>query len=382
MPPHISSHPASSEPPRPVRIAIVGYGNAGSKYAGLIARGMIPGAVLSAIVARHASLPSTVAPTRFPSLADLVAARAADAVIIATPHPSHPELAGEAAAAGLHVLVEKPLAVTIDEARRLAALPAAPRQVRAVMLDRRLNPLWQYVRAEAQSANFGPLRRINWTATDWLRTDAYYKSAPWRGTWSGEGGGVLINQALHDLDLLAWIAGGLPRRVIAWAAFGRDHDIETEDNVSALLEWESGCTGHFTASNGEAPGIQRAELVGEGGLVQVERTTTTIHHNATRVRDFLRTCPEPFPKMPATFSGQTFAADFDSAAATIARFVSACQGHKAAELPTWDDALASVELANALILSAESGAPADLPLPAGAATACLRRLAAKHGLQM
>ncbi|RRJ98811.1 gfo/Idh/MocA family oxidoreductase [Opitutaceae bacterium TAV3] len=144
--------------PSPLRIAIVGYGNAGSKYAGLLERGAISGAVLSAIVSRSAKQAAPSATPRFSNLAALVAAQAADAVIITTPHPSHPALAEEAASAGLHVLVEKPLTVTIDEARRLAALPAPPRQVRAVMLDRRTNPLWRHVRAEARSAAFGPLR--------------------------------------------------------------------------------------------------------------------------------------------------------------------------------------------------------------------------------
>lgn len=368
------SIPLTAVPLPPVRIAIVGYGNAGSRYAGLLERGAISGAVLSAIVSRSAKQSAPSATPLFSNLAALVAAQAADAVIITTPHPSHPALAEEAASAGLHVLVEKPLTVTIDEARRLAALPSPHRQVRAVMLDRRTNPLWLHVREEARSAAFGPLRRLGWTATGWLRTDAYYRSAAWRGTWSGEGGGVLINQALHDLDLLVWIAGGLPKRVFARATFGRDHPIETEDNVHALLEWDTGCLGHFVASTGEAPGVQRVELAGEGGLLQVENNSATICRNATRTSELLRTCPEAFPQFQAPRAQQTFAADFGTTAATIARFASACRGDPVPDLPTWDDALASVELANALVLSAETGAFVDLPLPAGAATACLQRL--------
>ncbi|MDA0577848.1 MAG: Gfo/Idh/MocA family oxidoreductase, partial [Verrucomicrobia bacterium] len=216
---------------------------------------------------RMATFPNVKA---FAKPEDMYASGTVDAVVVATPHYSHPDLSMAALARGLHVLVEKPIAVHKQEAERLirAARPGGP--LLAVMLNQRTDPRYRKMREIVQGGELGRLQRVTWIITDWFRTDAYYKTGAWRGTWAGEGGGLLMNQCQHQLDLLQWMFG-MPRAVRAWCGLGKRHAIEVEDEVTAYLEYADGATGLFVASTGEAPGVNRLEVAGElGRLVQEE----------------------------------------------------------------------------------------------------------------
>ena len=170
---------------------------------------------------------------------------------------------------GLHVLADKPLAVHGQKNYvrwRHTAIQAAP----GVMFQERSLPLYMKIKSMLQEGMLGDIRRVHWIVTDWFRSQAYYQSSPWRATWKGEGGGLLINQCPHNLDLFYWFMG-LPERVTAHIDLGKYHPIEVEDEVHAFLAYPNGSSGVFVANTGEAPGTNRLEIVGEKGTLVLEQ---------------------------------------------------------------------------------------------------------------
>jgi len=241
-----------------VRIGIMGVGNMGSVHARSILDGKVDRLVLAGLAdgdpARLRAFPGV---PQFATIEDMVGSGLVDAVIVSTPHFAHVPMATCVLKGGLHVMVEKPIAVQKAGAERLLAVAKNRRkQVFAAMFNQRTDSYYQKLRSMVQGGELGKIRRINWIITDWYRTEAYYSSSQWRATWAGEGGGVLLNQCPHNLDLLQWIFG-MPRRVRAFCGFGRYHKIEVEDDVTAHLEFSGGTTGIFVTSTGEAPGTNR-----------------------------------------------------------------------------------------------------------------------------
>jgi len=167
-----------------------------------------------------------------------------DAVIVATPHMSHREIGEKVLKRDRHLMMEKPLAASKLDGERLLAIPRQEGQQFGIMMNLRLHPQMQRIKALLDGGQLGELQRVQWTITNWFRSEAYYASSEWRATWKGEGGGVLINQALHNLDLLQWFCG-MPKSLHSFCRFGNDHDIEVEDQVTAFLEFPNGATGVF-----------------------------------------------------------------------------------------------------------------------------------------
>lgn len=251
-----------------LRVGVVGLGVMGEYHANLLAKGLIKGACLSAIASSKKAKA-----IRFPYVkhfndgASLIASSAVDAVIIATPHKVHAESVNAALASGIHVLVEKPLASDTLACQEM--LDNYDRQkdsalVFAEMFNQRSDPAHLKIRQLIQQGALGQLRRIQWTCTDWYRSQYYYDSSAWRANWQGEGGGLLVNQCVHNLDLWQWFFG-MPKTIRAFCRLGRYHNIEVEDDVTAYLEYEDGCSGVFISSTGESPGTNRLEIVGELG---------------------------------------------------------------------------------------------------------------------
>jgi predicted dehydrogenase len=214
--------------------------------------------------------------------------RQVDAVMIATPHYDHPPLAVEAFGAGRHVLIEKPAGVYTQQVREMNAAAQAAGTVFAIHFQHRFRPEMQLLREMVQGGEVGPIRRINWINTGWFRSQHYYNTGGWRATWAGEGGGVLLNQAPHQLDLWQWLFG-LPTRVRGFCYEGKYHDIEVEDDVTAFLEYEDGKTGVFITSTGEHPGTDRLEVVADRGQLVYDRDG--LHYRRTRrsVQEAIRT---------------------------------------------------------------------------------------------
>src|SRR6478752_4392547 len=253
-----------------VRLGIVGLGNIGKFHTGYLLEGKISRCELAAVSDAYApSLEAFKAkgiPT-FEKCEDMIRSGTIDAIVIATPHFLHTTIGIDALKNGLHIMVEKPISAHKADAERLIATAQQhPKQVFAGMFQMRVEPRYQKIRKLIQNGELGDLVRINWIITDWFRTEAYYASGGWRATWKGEGGGVLLNQCLHQLDMLQWLCG-MPARVRGFCQLGRFHNIEVEDNVAAYLEYPNGATGTFVSSTGEAPGTNRFEIVGTRGKI-------------------------------------------------------------------------------------------------------------------
>lgn len=228
----------------------------------------------------------------------LFASGKVDGVIISTPHYFHVPFALRAMEHGIHVLVEKPIAVQKSEAERLvAASKAHPELKLSAMFCLRRIPTNIKIKQLIESGELGAIRRINWIITDWFRTQRYYDSGDWRASWRGEGGGVLINQCPHQLDLMQWFFG-MPERVTAFMSFGKYHRIEVEDEVTAYLEYPDGATGVFVTSTGEAPGTNRLEIAAERGRVILENGRLEFLRNEVPVSEFCRNSTERFAMPP------------------------------------------------------------------------------------
>ena len=255
----------------PVKIGIVGIGNMGATHVGHVID--LPCTELVAVCDRRpARLDADEVPLEIPRYADftqMLAEAEMDGVIIATPHYDHPDMTLAAFERGIHVLVEKPIAVHVAEAQRMidgyhAAKTKQPDLVFAAMFMQRTWGQWRKIKAMIDGCELGRLIRCSWIITDWFRAQSYYDSGDWRASWAGEGGGVLMNQAPHNLDLFQWLVG-MPARVHGFVSFGKHHRIEVEDEVTAYLEYDNGMVGHFITTTGESPGSNRLEIVGELG---------------------------------------------------------------------------------------------------------------------
>ncbi|CAM4329381.1 Gfo/Idh/MocA family protein [Paenibacillus tarimensis] len=280
---------------RDIRVGIVGIGNMGSAHAVLLAEGQVRGAVLSAVADLRKDRLAWAAECLgsgvgcYEQPADMFTSGTVDAVIICTPHYSHPPLAIEAFAAGLHVLVEKPAGVYTKQVREMNEAAAASGHVFGIMYNQRTNPLYAKLRELVQAGELGEIRRINWIITNWYRSQSYYDSGGWRATWEGEGGGVLLNQDPHQLDLWQWITGMMPSRIRAFCGFGKHRDIEVENDVTAYAEYPNGATAVFITSTFETPGTNRLELSGEKGKLVVEDGKLTFHRLRLSEPEFNRT---------------------------------------------------------------------------------------------
>jgi len=359
-----------------IRVGVIGVGAMGAIYARLLQEGKIPGAQLAAVGAtRQASLEPWKSLATFTDPGALIHSGAADAVVIATPHYSHAPLSIAALKAGLHVLVEKPLTVKKSEAEQIVAAHRQTDCVFAIMFNQRTDPLYCRLREWTRAGLLGAVRRIQWTITDWFRPEIYYQSGNWRGTWAGEGGGVLMNQAPHQLDLWQWLFG-MPARVRAVGQTGRYHAIEVEDDVTAIFEYADGTVGVFVTTTGETPGVNRLEIAAENGLVISENRTLRFLKNQTPASEFSRISTQKFGKPAVEEKVETFPDTGSQHAGILGNFVEAIREGKPLIAPG-EEGLHSLELANAMTVSLLQDKPVDLPMDAAEFTRLLDGLAGK-----
>jgi len=268
-----------------VRVGVIGLGNMGTAHADALHQGIIKGAVLGAVCDER---PERLEWARgqygegtalYGDVDAMLASGTVDGVIVATPHYGHPELAIKAFGQGLHVLIEKPAGVYTKQVREMNEAAASSGKVYGIMYNQRLNPMYLKLRDLVESGELGELRRTNWIVTDWYRSQSYYDSGSWRATWEGEGGGVLINQCPHQLDLWHWTTFLKPKRMRAFCQFGKHRDIEVENEVTAYVEYENGGTGVFVTTTAEAPGTNRFEVAGTRGKIVIENGTMSFWRN-------------------------------------------------------------------------------------------------------
>lgn len=351
-----------------VRLGIIGMGNIGKHHAGYLLDAKVPRAQLAAVCSTS---PQKLEAYKargvqvFDDAQKLIQSGAVDGVLVATPHPQHPSQAIAALDAGLHVMVEKPIASHKAGAERLvAAAQRRPKQIFAAMFQLRVEPRYAKIRKLIETGELGRLVRINWIITDWFRTEAYYASGGWRATWKGEGGGVLLNQCLHQLDMLQWLCG-MPARVHGFCQIGRFHDIEVEDSVTCHLEWANGATGVFVSSTGEAPGTNRFELCGTRGRLVLENNKLTFTRNDADMLEFSRAAKTGFARPDVWHADIPFDNAANAHATLMQNFVEAVLDGAPLIAPG-ADGLGSVELANALLYSSLLERTLDLPMDGAA----------------
>ena len=359
-----------------IRLGIIGLGNMGGHHLRTVQQGQVPGLSLAAVADSNPKLlPADSPAATFTEPNELIRSGKVDAVLIATPHYSHTTLGIAALEQGLHVLVEKPISVHKADCERLiAAHQGREKQVFAAMFNQRTDPFYQRIRSLIQNGELGELQRVNWIITNWFRTEAYYASGGWRATWAGEGGGVLLNQCPHNLDLLQWMCG-MPKTVRAFCRFGRYHDIEVEDDVTAYLEYANGASGVFITTTGEAPGTNRLEITGERGRLVYQDDRITFTRNEVEATSFSRTTKLGFASPPVWEVNIPVSGHGEQHLGIMKNFVAAIRG-EAPLLAPGEEGIHSVELANAMLLSTFTDATVELPMDSQVYAERLRKLAA------
>jgi predicted dehydrogenase len=356
-----------------VKLGIIGIGNMGSAHVRTVTSGKVEGMEIAAICDRNLERKELFPEIQFFDEADaLIASDTVDAVLVATPHYDHTTLGIATLKAGKHLLVEKPISVHKADCEKLIAAHTDNSVVFSAMFNQRTDPRYRKLKELIDNGQLGEIRRVVWTITDWFRTRSYYASGGWRATWSGEGGGVLLNQCPHQLDLWQWLFG-MPDKVRAFCDIGRYHEIEVEDDVTCYMEYESGCKGVFITTTGEAPGTNRLEITAENGRVVIDAEKEGIFwdRNEVSMTDWNNTAEGGFSKpatwqihIPTTGKGPQHQG-------ILQNFSNAILKGETLMAPA-AEGIHSVELANAMLFSSFKDTTLELPIDAAAYAALLK----------
>jgi predicted dehydrogenase len=308
-----------------------------------------------------------------------------EGVVIATPHYDHTPISIAALERGLHVLTEKPIAVHVKDARGMieaytSARDRYPGLVFAIMFQMRTHGYWQKVKSLLEAGELGRLVRVTWLITDWFRTQAYYDNGGWRATWKGEGGGVLLNQCPHNLDLYQWLFG-LPQRLAGFAAIGKYHHIEVEDEVTGYFEHANGMVGHFITTTAESPGTNRLEIVGEGGKLVAENGQLSLYRNRQSMLEAIRSSPNAFDRVECALEEVPFTPHSEwGHRLVLVNFAEAIRRGAPLIAPAVEG-LDSLMLGNAILLSSFQRQPVALPFDEDAYAALLQELVRTSSFQ-
>ena len=346
-----------------LRFGVVGVGTIGAKHIRLIGE-KVPDAAVTGVCIRSperrerfcAEHPEIFA---FETAEELYHSGLVDAALVCTPHGDHPAQAIAAFGAGLHVLTEKPAGMYTAQVLEMDRAAARSGRVYGIMYNQRADPVYQKIRDMVGSGALGGLKRVTWTVTDWYRSQAYHDQSPWHSTWAGEGGGVVINQSIHQLDLWQWMFG-MPDTVWARASFGKYHRIEVDDDVMAHFEYKNGLTGQYITSTGEAPGTNRLEIACDLGKLVCEDGRLTFYKNSVSEREFERENREPFARPGyETLDLTPEPLGLAGHAAILENFTSAVLRGTPLLAPG-EEGIRAVTMANAILLSAWTGETVDL----------------------
>jgi predicted dehydrogenase len=353
-----------------VRFGIIGVGNQGSYYAkSLFDGGRVKDAVLTAICdVNPAKLESIKAklenttPAYFENYIDMLDSGLCDMVMVVVPHYFHPEMVIEALKRGIHVICDKPAGVYTKQVKEMNEVAKQSNALFAMMFNQRTNCVYRKMREIVQAGGIGELQRVTWIITDWYRTQQYYDSGSWRATWEGEGGGVLFNQCPHQIDLVQWVVGELPVQVNGFCQYGKWHDIEVEDDVTAYFRYKNGATGMFITTTGEAPGTNRFEISGTKGKLLVENNKLYYWQNDQDSQEWSKTATIGFVPPKCTMTEVETDGENPQHMGIINNFIAAIRG----EEPLFVDGkegINGVELMNAMELSGwNNGEPIMLPV--------------------
>lgn len=349
-----------------VKLGIIGVGNMGTGHSKNYLDGLMPEIEITAVADRNPArrewakenLPGVKV---FEEGVDLIHSGACEAVLIATPHYQHPPLAIEAFKNGLHVMVEKPAGVYTLQVREMnAEADRHPELTFGMMFNQRTNCTYRKMHELIHSGAIGDLKRVNWIITDWYRTQFYYDSGAWRATWAGEGGGVLLNQCPHQLDLVQWLVG-LPCKVQGFCHEGKWHNIEVEDDVTAYFEYPNGATGVFITTTADAPGTNRLEITGTKATLICQDGKLIMKKLEMDEREWCATCQEGF-RAP---SYETIEVETDGQNGQHPAVLNAFAAHILRGEPLVADGREGINglmLSNAIHLSSWLGHPVTLPI--------------------
>lgn len=350
-----------------VKFGIIGMGNMGSGHLSYFYDGKIENGVVSAIADVKAAR-LEAAKKNYPgeykcysSGEELIDNADVDAVVIAVPHYDHPPLAIRALKRGLNVICEKPAGVYTKQVKEMNAVAEQSKGLFTMMYNQRTNPLYIKMHELVAGGELGEIRRVNWIITNWFRTQFYYDSGSWRATWKGEGGGVLMNQCPHQLDLLQWICGMMPSKVRAFCHFGKWHDIETEDDVTAYLEFSNGATGAFVTTTADSPGTNRFEVLCSRGKVVCEKDELQVYRLNEDLQEFLMSANAGFAQPKYTEETIKQGGNNPQHVGILNNFANAVLGTE----PLYVDGregLKCVELIDSMLLSSWTDKTVSLPI--------------------
>lgn len=294
-----------------VRLGVIGVGNMGSSHIKNSLEGKMPEIEITAVADikpdrlewAKGQLPEV---KTFDNASALMDSGEVDAILIATPHYFHPPYVIEALRKGLHVMSEKPAGVYTKQVREMNEVADKSDKIFGIMFNQRTNCLYRKAHELVHSGKFGEIKRVTWIITDWYRTQAYYNSGGWRATWSGEGGGVLLNQCPHQLDLWQWICG-MPEKITAVCHEGKWHDIEVEDDVMIYAEYPNGATGTFITTTGDYPGTNRLEITLDRAKLICEDGKLIVNELDKSVSEFTKNAEQGF----GSIEYKTYEAELD-----------------------------------------------------------------------
>jgi len=366
-------------------VGLIGIGNMGSAHATMIGSGKIQGLRLAAVCDIDPSrlslcLERNPGVTGYSDWRSLVADPGLDVVIVAVPHPLHADIAMAALRSGKHVLTEKPVDITVTKAAQLNEVARESGKVFGIMFNQRTNPLFARAREMVKNGELGQLQRSVWIITNWFRTQSYYDSGTWRATWSGEGGGVLLNQAPHNLDLWQWICG-MPTEITAFCDIAKYHNIEVEDDVTIFARYDDGATGVFLTSTGESPGTNRLEITGTLGKIVIEEGKLKHWKLRQDVMDVCREHPDSFVSIEYDLI-ETVQTEQESAHPGILQNFTNAILYGEELLSPGTDGIYELSISNAAYLSSARGnVPVKLPPDGEAFDALLEGLIAGSGIK-
>ncbi|MBR6389299.1 MAG: Gfo/Idh/MocA family oxidoreductase [Opitutales bacterium] len=344
-----------------LKIGLIGLGPIGSLHIDNLTGGKVDGAELACVCDMRKVDNPKIANIPFYSDTDkMLSESGVDAVVVATPSFTHFDLAKKCLLAGKHVLVEKPISLCSADAKKLQELAKKQNKICAVMLNQRTTPIYRRIKEMVSSGEIGKVNRVSWNMTNWFRPQIYFDMSVWRGLWKGEAGGVLINQAIHNIDAFAWIFG-LPQSLRAWCKFGKYHNIEVEDEVSCYMEYPEDMTATFITSSGEHPGSNRFEISGDKAYVIAEDGKLRISKfKDGSARDFTLNTKYAFGTPETVETVEEFDGKGGQHAEVMNNFAGACMGKNACSYGA-EQGVLSLTLANSMLYSSFTNAEIKFP---------------------
>lgn len=361
-----------------IKLGIIGLGNIAQQHIASIEQ-EVAGCQIAALCSRVPSeLTRSLGIPHFSDYRELIEHGNCDAVLVATPTSSHAEIGACTLSAGLHLMMEKPIGLSLKEGEDLLALQQ-PGQVFAMMLNQRTDPLFIEMKSCIDSGLLGKITRTHWTMTNWFRPEVYFQVSDWRATWRGEGGGLLLNQCIHNLDIFQWLCG-MPVAVQAFCRFGRYHDIEVEDEATAYLEYANGASGVFIGSTGEAPGVNRLDIIGDKASLAFDGERLLLTENNPATSEYNLSTRDMFGMPETSTRDITPDRSGNQHARVLNNFVDAIVDGAALIAPA-AEGLNSLALANSMLLSTWENQRVQLPLDGKAYQACLQDRLAQSSLR-